>query len=137
MSTLAYYTTLLKKEEILKRLGEDASVLAEIANDLVCEIKTTAAACKNRDVETIISSTSQAENLVKVVGAMLDNLKGNTNAYVNTLVPQQEQSEQKEATQEKQDASQTASEKLTSLVDALKSLKEMQSSIGANESSKV
>jgi Sec-independent protein translocase protein TatA len=137
MSTLAYYTTLLKKEEILKRLGEDASVLAEIANDLVCEIKTTAAACKNRDVETIISSTSQAENLVKVVGAMLDNLKGNTNAYVNTLVPQQEQSEQKEATQEKQDASQAASEKLTSLVDALKSLKEMQSSIGANESSKV
>ena len=137
MSTLAYYTTLLKKEEILKRLGEDASVLAEIANDLVCEIKTTAAACKNRDVETIISSTSQAENLVKVVGAMLDNLKGNANAYVSTLIPQQEQPEQKEVLQEKQDAPQAATDKLTSLVDALKSLKEMQSSIGANESPKV
>ena len=104
MSTLAYYTTLLKKEEILKRLGEDASALAELANDLVCEIKTTAAACKNRDVETIISSTSQAENLVKVVGAMLDNLKGNANAYVSTLIPQQDQPEQKEILQEKRQA---------------------------------
>ena len=134
---LAYYSSLLKKEELLKRLGEDASALAEIANDLVCEIKTAAVSCKNRDVETILTSISQAENLIKIINAMLENFKNNTNGYVTSLVPQQEKQLKEEEQEEKQAGPQAATDKLTNLVDALKSLKEMQSSISSNENPKV
>jgi hypothetical protein len=132
---LAYYTTLVKKESLLDRIKLDADELAVVANDLVCEIKIASNSCKDRNVENLLSSISQAEDLIKVVNAMLDNMKNNTHAYVAALNPRQEAKKQEQ--QDKEEPSEVKSDKLTSLVDAIKSLKEMQSSIGSNESPKV
>ena len=84
---LAYYSTLLKKEEILKRLTDDITNLAEIANEVVCEIKVAGAGGKNRDPETIINSLEQAQKLNKVVSLMINNVKENTVLYINSLTP--------------------------------------------------
>ena len=132
---LAYYTTLVKKESLLDRLKLDADELAVVANDLVCEIKIAANSCKDKNVENLLSSVAQAEDLLKIVSAMLDNMKNNTHAYVASLSPQQESEKQEQNV--KQETSSTSPDKLASLVDAIKSLKEMQSSIGTNENSKI
>lgn len=127
MSTLAYYSTLVKKETLMDRIHLDAEELASISNDLVCEIKAASVACKNRNIEETLSAIEQSEQLIKVINAMLGNLKNNTQAYVVALTPQQE--EPKEEPVEKKVETASASDKLSNLMEAIKSLKEMQQSI--------
>lgn len=138
MTTLAYYSSVVKKEEILERISLDAEQIASIANDLVCDIKTAAAASKTRDIETLIDSLTKAQDLTKVVSTMIDNLKNNSESYISTMLTQQKEQvqEQREQVQEQKEQVQESSKKelspqdqLMSLVETLKSLKEMQQSI--------
>jgi hypothetical protein len=128
---LAYYSSLIKKEELMERISLDAEQVASIANDLVCDIKTAAAASKGKDVETLLDSLDKAKDLIKVINAMLDNLKSNSVSYVNALLPQQiQEQEQKNEEPVKEIKKESApEEQLVTLVETLRSLKEMQESI--------
>lgn len=131
---LAYYTSLIKKEEIVRKLTEDATNLASLANDLVCEIKEFANACSDRDLENALASINEAEETSKVVSAMISNIKDNYNVYLSSIIgttetkqvlTEQKESEPKQTKEENPDPNQ-----LGSLLEAIKSLKEMKDSIG-------
>ena len=126
---LAYYSSLVKKEEIIERISLDAEQVASIANDLVCDIKTAAAASKGKDIETLLDSIDKAQDLVKIINAMLENLKSNSVAYVNALIPQQAQEQKEEEPTKEQKKEIDSPEQLSTLVETLRSLKEMQQSI--------
>ena len=131
MSTLAYYSTLVKKESLMDRIHLDAEELASIANDLVCEIKVASVASKNRNIEESLNAIGRAEQLIKIVDAMLGNVKNNTQAYVTALAPVQEQEEKEteEVKVNQETPTTNAADKLSNLMEAIKSLKEMQQSI--------
>lgn len=128
MSTLAYYSTLVKKESLMDRIHLDAEELASIANDVVCEIKIASVASKNKNVEESLLAIDKAEELIKIVNAMLGNIKSNTQAYVSSLTSQQEPEEKEETKQVITDTTDSA-DKLSNLMEVIKSLKEMQQSI--------
>lgn len=126
---LAYYTSLVKREEIVKKLSDDGNNLASLANDLVCELKVFTSACNSRDVETCLESLSKASEISKIVSAMITNVEGNYKSYVTSLVPQAEQIEQKP--EEKLEENTATNEKdIPSLFEAIKTLKEMKESLG-------
>lgn len=126
---LAYYTSLIKREEVVKKLSEDGNDLASLTNDLVCELKIFTSACNNRDVETCLDSLSKASELSKVVTAMISNVESNYKSYVSSLLPQSEQLEQK--SEQKPEESPVANEKdIPSIFEAIKTLKEMKDSLG-------
>lgn len=137
MSTLAYYSTLVKKESLMDRIHLDAEELASIANDLVCEIKVASVASKNRNIEEALSAIEKAQQLIQIVDAMLGNVKNNTQAYVTSLGQQQEQNVKEEPKQEEQKQTQFATpsappvdeKQLANVLDAIKSLKEMKESL--------
>ena len=131
MSTLAYYSTLVKKESLMDRIHLDTEELASIANDLVCEIKVASVASKNRNIEESLNAIGRAEQLIKIVDAMLGNVKNNTQAYVTALAPVQEQEEKEteEVKVNQETPATNAADKLSNLMEAIKSLKEMQQSI--------
>ena len=131
MSTLAYYSTLVKKESLMDRIHLDAEELASVANNLVCEIKVASASCKNRDIESILNSITQAEESIKIVNAMLNNLKNNTQAYLLSLSSQREETTTQQEPQQEVPQQPTSSpeEKISNIVDVIKSLKEMQQSL--------
>lgn len=128
MSTLAYYSNLVKKESLMDRIHLDAEELATTANDLVCEIKIASVSCKNRNIEEALSSIEKAQQLIQIVDAMLGNIKNNTQAYISSLSQQQEQTAKEEPTEQKTESASTP-DKLSNLMEAIKSLKEMQQSI--------
>ena len=128
---LAYYSSLVKKEELMERISLDAEQVASLANDLVCDIKTAAAASKGKDIETLLDSLEKAQDLVKIINAMLDNLKNNSVAYVSALIPQKQQEQNQEQQEPAKESKKESApeEQLTTLVETLRSLKEMQESI--------
>lgn len=134
---LAVYSSLVKKEDLIERIRLDAENLANMTNDLVCELKVVAAACKSKDAETLLSSTEQAENLSRIVGMIATNVRNNSISYINSLIPKldnnlttaeqnqtlvEDNSEEKNQN-EQQDKADPA--QITSILEAIKSLKEM------------
>ena len=51
---LTVYSNLIKREEVLSRIGDDIQSLANLLNDITCEIKVASAACKNKDIDHVI-----------------------------------------------------------------------------------
>jgi len=129
---LAYYTSLVKREELVKKLSEDGNDLAILANDLVCELKVFTAACNNRNVESCLDALNKANDLVKVISAMTLNVEGNYKSYVSSLIPKEEHAEQKqeETKAEEKEATSTTEKDIPSLFEAIKTLKEMKDSLG-------
>ena len=129
---LAYYTALVKKEDLVKKLSDDANNLASLANDLVCELKVFNSACNDRDVETSLDSISKALDLSKIVSAMITNIESNYKSYVSSLLPQAEQTEQKQEekkVEEKESSSGSDPSQLVTLLEAVRSLKEIKDSL--------
>lgn len=127
---LAYYTSLVKREEIVKKLSDDGDELASLANDLVCELKVFTSACNNRDVETCLESLSKASELSKIVSAMITNVDGNYKSYVTSLVPQETKEEKRQDEPQVSDEPETKEKDILSIMDAIRSLKEMKDSLG-------
>lgn len=139
MSTLAYYSTIVKKEEVLERISEDILNVANIANDLACDLKAANAAAKIKNIEDLLSSLRKCQQLIVVINTMVDNIHNNTITYTQALVPRQQKEEVESIQQEQESQEEEMSEnfvdakkqgeQLESLVEALKSLKEMQASL--------
>lgn len=141
---LAYYSSLVKKEDLMERVAMDAEQVAAIANDLVCELKVLASSSKNKNLENCIDAVKSAESLLKIVTAMTDNLKLNIEGYTSALLSQKTanitedkpvQKEQSVETIPVQTPVVSEQEKmpdfnqLSSLMEAVKSLKEMKESL--------
>lgn len=126
---LAYYTSLVKREEIVKKLSDDGNNLASLANDLVCELKVFTSACNNRDVETCLESLSKACELSKIVSAMITNVEGNYKSYVTSLVPQETKEEKKQDELQINDEPETKEKDILNIMDAIRSLREMKESL--------
>ena len=128
---LAYYTTIVKKEDLVKKLAEDGNNLSSLANDLVCELKSFTSSCSDRDVETSLDSINASEQLLKTVMATFNNLKSNYESYVSSLVPKVEQTQQVEAEKEEEKTTKPEAEQnITSLMEAVKTLKDLKDSLG-------
>jgi len=128
---LAYYTTIVKKEDLVKKLAEDGNNLSSLANDLVCELKSFTISCSDRDVETSLDSINASEQLLKTVMATFNNLKSNYESYVSSLVPKVEQTQQVEAEKEEEKTTKPEAEQnITSLMEAVKTLKDLKDSLG-------
>lgn len=129
---LAYYTSIVKKEDLLIRLSEDLDSLAELSNELVCEIKVAAVTCKNKNIEDTIEKCRKAEELSKIISAMIKNVSSNLEGYLETLTSS---STQKNNDEEKQQQSLDPKEpaqsdnQLGSILEAIKSLKEMKATL--------
>ena len=126
---LAYYTSLIKREELVKKLSEDGNDLAILANDLVCELKVFTSACNIRDVETCLDSLSKASELSRIVSAMILNVEGNYKSYVSSLLPQAEQTEQNQEQQKVEEKKVITEQNIPSIFEAIKTLKEMKDSL--------
>ena len=126
---LAYYTSLIKREDLLQKLVDDGKSLSTISNDLVCELKSFIASCESRDLETSLDKLKEAEELSKIVNAMISNLKGNYESYVSSLVEKQEPKENTEKPTEKQNQSPVEPNQMTTLLEALKTLKDVKDSM--------
>ena len=133
MTSLAYYSTIIKKEEILERISLDAERIASVANDLVCDIKISAAAAKSRDIETLLTTLDKTQEQIKVVSSMLDALKNNAESYVSFLIPEKQEIVKEEEAllepKENKEAPKNSQDQILSLVESLKSLKDMQEKI--------
>lgn len=126
---LAYYTSLVKREEIVKKLSDDGDELASLANDLVCELKVFTSACNNRDVETCLESLSKASELSKVVSAMITNVEGNYKSYVTSLIPQETKEEKQEEQIKETSEEPKPEQNISSIMEVIKTLKEMKESL--------
>ena len=131
---LAYYTSLIKKEELYQKFCEDGERVSLLANDLVCELKSFTVSSKNKNVEDSLQTLKEAEELSKIVSAIVTNLKNNYESYVSSLVvvPKSESSSEEdkpEESDENQVINSKDNEQLSSLLEAVKSLKEMKDSL--------
>jgi cell shape-determining protein MreC len=128
---LAYYTSIVKKEDLVKKLAEDGSNLSSLVNDLVCELKSFTITCSDRDVETSLERIAASEQLLKTVIATFNNLKSNYESYVSSLVPKIEQTEQAEEKIPEEKVVKPESEQdIASLMEAVKTLKDLKDSLG-------
>jgi len=128
---LAYYTSIVKKEDLVKKLAEDGSNLSSLVNDLVCELKSFTITCSDRDVETSLERIAASEQLLKTVIATFNNLKSNYEAYVSSLVPKVEQKEQaEEKIPEEKVAKPESEQDIASLMEAVRTLKDLKDSLG-------
>jgi cell shape-determining protein MreC len=128
---LAYYTTIVKKEDLVKKLAEDGNNLSSLVNDLVCELKSFTISCSDRDVETSLERIAVSEQLLKTVTATFNNLKSNYESYVSSLVPRTEQVEQaEEKIPEEKVNKQESEQDIASLMEAVKTLKDLKDSLG-------
>lgn len=137
---LAMYSSLIKKEEIMNRVSQDAEELAKIANDLVCELKVVSASSNNKNLEGSMEAIVRAEELSNEVRAMVNNIKVNLNGYTSSLVIRSEQQEllkenvetKQEVVEEKQESTQpqmSEASQMSSIFEAIRTLKEMKESI--------
>jgi hypothetical protein len=128
---LAYYTSIVKKEDLVKKLAEDGNNLSTLVNDLVCELKSFTISCSDRDVETSLERIAASEQLLKTVIATFNNLKSNYESYVSSLVPKIEQTEQAEEKIPEEKVVKPESEQdIASLMEAVKTLKDLKDSLG-------
>ena len=124
---LAYYSSLIKKEQVGNRISRDALEVAEEANDLICDLKTLSVVASDRNIEDSLALIEKLDENVKVVSAMILNLKNNLQGYAESLVVKQvTQEEVKQPVTSNNVAS--ANDQITGLIDAVKALKEMQNS---------
>jgi len=128
---LAYYTSIVKKEDLVKKLAEDGNNLSTLVNDLVCELKSFTISCSDRDVETSLERIAASEQLLKTVIATFNNLKSNYESYVSSLVPKIEQTEQaEEKIPEEKVAKPESEQDIASLMEAVRTLKDLKDSLG-------
>lgn len=124
---LAYYRTIVKKEDLLSKLSLDAKELSSVANDLVCKVKEFSVLCDKRDVETASENIKEAEELIKITSAMISNLNDNFNSYLVSLVPEKKEEQIKETQNKKEENPET--NQLSSMLEAIRALKEMKESL--------
>ena len=122
---LAYYTSIVKRDELLRRILTDAEDLAELANDLICEVKAFSAASVGGTAENAIVALKQADDKSKMVTTMCGNLKSNYEAYLLSLLPQELDNKKEEPKEQEV----PKPDQLASVIEAVKTLKEMEEKI--------
>lgn len=129
---LAYYTTVIKREEILDKIGEDGRNLSTLVNDLACSLKEFKASCEIRDVESSQKLLLESEDLLKTIVPILTNIRSNFDSYLVSLVPNKQEVKQEEKVEEetKQQPQTTDPNQLSTLLETIRSLKEMKESLG-------
>jgi hypothetical protein len=147
---LAVYSSVLKKDKFLKRFADDSAEAASIANELVCDLKSLSVSSSEGKLDSSIDYLKNIEDNLKVLDALLDNLKQNMNGYVSSIVnlPQKQDvvekvKEQEEMMEEKQETEQQEikkpaspnldSKQLTDIVNVMKMLKDMKESLGEDK----
>lgn len=130
---LVVYSSILKKDNFLRRFAEDASSASIVANDLTCNLKSLSATSADGKLDWSLQELEQAENNLKELTALLNNLKQNLQGYVGSLVPKQEQVEETTQQPEEKVASIAPAvndeRQITDILAAIKSLKEMKDSL--------
>ena len=129
---LAYYTTVIKREEILDKIADDGRNLSTLVNDLACFLKEFKASCESRDVETSQKLLFESEDLLKTIVPILANIRSNFDSYLISLVPVKQETKQEEKVEEenKQQTQVTDPNQLSTLLETIRSLKEMKESLG-------
>ena len=130
---LVVYSSILKKDNFLRRFAEDASSASIVANDLTCNLKSLSATSADGKLDWSLQELEQAENNLKELTALLTNLKQNLQGYVGSLVPKQEQNEEpiQQSEENVSPAVPTVNDEkqITDILAAIKSLKEMKDSL--------
>lgn len=130
---LVVYSSILKKDNFLRRFAEDASSASIVANDLTCNLKSLSVTSADGKLDWSLQELEQAENNLKELTALLNNLKQNLQGYVGSLVPKQEQAEEIAQQPEEKVTSITPAvndeRQITDILAAIKSLKEMKDSL--------
>ena len=131
---LVLYSTVLRKQDFLKRLSEDATKAATVANDLTCSLKTLAVISAEERLDSSLEQLRESESSLNDLGAMINNLKENLQGYINSLATgNQTEKETKEVAQSSMPED---PKQLSDVLSAIKSLKELRDSL-PNESKKV
>lgn len=133
---LINYSSIIKQADLLDKISEDAESIAETANEVVCSVKACGTDIRHGNVQRTLEFLQEATLNNKIVGMMLENLQSNVNSYILSLVPQQESSTEEKAPAEQQKTETSKQnqplEQVTALVDAIKTLKDLQSQAAAN-----
>ena len=82
---LAVYSTLLKKEDVLPKIGTDIAEIANMANDLTCDLKITANYCKEKNGLVALENLESMKDTINILNAMIQNSVENIKAYVLAL----------------------------------------------------
>ena len=83
---LAMYSSVLKKEKFMKRFAEDSVEASSIANDLTCDLKMLSANSSEGRLDICLEQIKSAEDNLKILNALVENLKRNLDGYVGSLV---------------------------------------------------
>jgi hypothetical protein len=133
---LAMYSSVLKKEKFMQRLSEDAVESSSVANDLTCDLKSLAVNSSEGRLDVCLEQVKSAEDNLKILNALVNNLRQNLEGYVSTLVPTEQKENKQEQEEEKQEARQPAvmgpapdEKQLSDIMNMIKTLKELKESI--------
>ena len=128
---LAYYSTIIKKEEIMNRISLDAAQLTTAINDMICNAKTLTVISKEKNIEDSLEIGNQMDEQLKVVNAMISNIRSNLESYAKSLLPEvlEKTKEEMQQAQEPEKPKQVGPDQITTLVESLKTLKAMQESM--------
>lgn len=130
------YSSVLKKEKFMQRLSEDAVESSSVANDLTCDLKSLAVNSSEGRLDVCLEQVKSAEDNLKILNALVNNLRQNLEGYVSTLVPAEQKENKQEQEEEKQEAKQPAvlgtapdEKQLSDIMNMIKTLKELKESI--------
>ena len=135
---LVVYSSVLKRDNFLRRFSEDVSSAAVVANDLTCNLKSVCATSSEGKLDWSLQELDQAEKNLKELTALVNNLKQNLRGYVGSLVPREEEEKQEQIQdsqlqveeKESQQRPQAPDQKnISEILSAIKSLKEMKESL--------
>jgi hypothetical protein len=136
---LAMYSSVLKKEKFMKRFAEDSAEASSVANDLTCELKILSVNSSEGRLDSCLEQVKNAEDNLKILNALLDNLKRNLDGYVGSLI----QKDKVEEIPQERDIEQTVEKPTTSeekqmsdIMNMVRTLKELKDSL-PNEIKKV
>lgn len=128
---LVVYSSVLRRENFLRRYAEDCHSASMVANDLTCNLKSLSMMSSEGKLDLSLQEIEQAEKNLKEVSALLSNLRENLQGYVGSLVPKVNEPEtEEENKQEKLQADSSNDKQITDILSAIKSLKEMKDSLG-------
>lgn len=126
---LVVYSSVLKKDDFLRRYAEDCHSASSVANDLTCNLKSLSVMSSDGKLDLSLKEIDQAQENLKELTALLDNLKNNMHGYINSLIPKLENPEED---QESKPVSNVKEEEkqINDFLNAVKSLKDLKESLG-------
>lgn len=126
---LAYYSSLIKKECIRDRIEDEAIDASGDAQEISSSLNSVSHACDCGDLERALDMLKLAEEQTKELHAMIVNLQGNLQSYVNSLCPDKEVQTRPVHNTEENVKSQPESSEISDLVKSIQDLKDLQASL--------